>query len=337
MKEKISEINSLLRNPKNIVITIHRGPDADALGSALSLSGVLRKLNHNVTVISPNNYASFLYWMKGNNQVLIYKNNKEKSYQITNNADLIFLLDFNTLSRISEYSHVVENSSAFRILIDHHEEVDDNVANIIISDPKSCSTARLLFEVIDQLGYKHLIDKDIAECIYAGIMTDTGSFKYPSTTEQTHHIASELIKLGANNSKVHELIYDNYSENRIKLLGYCLNNKLQIFSDLNSAIISLTEKELKKFNFRKGDTEGVVNYALGIKGVIFAIFITEKEGVVKLSLRSKGELKVNEIAKKYFNGGGHANAAGGVSELSVHKTIEKVISILKENKKELTK
>jgi len=337
MKEKISEIKDLLQNSKDIVITVHRGPDADALGSALALSEVLKQLNHNVTVISPNDYASFLYWMKGNNQVVIYSEDKAKSQKITNNADIIFLLDFNDLSRISDYSDVVEKSSAIRIMIDHHQEVDNKAANIIISDPKSCSTSQLLFEVIENLEYKHLINKDVAECLYAGIMTDTGSFKYSSTTSKTHHIIAELINLGADNSKIHDLIYDNYSENRTKLLGYCLNDKLQIFPELNSAIISLTEEELKKFNFKKGDTEGVVNYALAIKGIIFAVFIAEKEGVVKLSLRSKGDFKVNEIAKKHFSGGGHMNASGGISELSVNKTIEKVISIFKENKTNLTK
>lgn len=337
MKEKISEIKDLLQNPKDIVITVHRGPDADALGSALALSEVLKQLNHNVTVISPNDYASFLYWMKGNDQVVIYSEDKEKAQKITNNADLIFLLDFNSLSRISDYSDVVENSSAIRIMIDHHQEVDIKAANIIISDPKSCSTAQLLFEVIEDLEYKHLINKDVSECLYAGIMTDTGSFKYSSTTSKTHHIIAELINLGADNSKIHDLIYDNYSENRTKLLGYCLNDKLQIFPELNSAIISLTEEELKNFNFKKGDTEGVVNYALAIKGIIFAVFIAEKEGVVKLSLRSKGDFKVNEIAKKHFSGGGHMNASGGISGLSVNKTIEKVITIFKENKTNLTK
>ena len=337
MKEKISEIKSLLQNSKDIVITVHRGPDADALGSALALSDILKQLDHNVTVISPNNYASFLHWMKGHDQVVVYSEDKEKAHSITDNADLIFLLDLNSLSRTSDYSSVLESSSAFRILIDHHLEVDNDAADIIISDSKSCSTAKLLFKLIKHLGYKHLINIDVAECIYAGIMTDTGSFKYSSTTSETHMVAAELINLGANNSKIHDLIYDNYSEKRIKLLGYCLNEKLQVFSSLGSALISLTEEELKKFNFKKGDTEGIVNYALSIEGIKFAVFIAEKEGMVKLSLRSKGDFQVNKIAKRYFNGGGHMNAAGGVSEFSVNETIKQVISIFEENKINLIK
>ena len=335
MQEKLNELKLLLQNKKNIVITIHRGPDADALGSALALSDVLKQLNHNVTVISPNDYASFLYWMKGNNEVVVFTEQTEKAIEITNNADLIFLLDFNDLSRIGEYTETVKNSSSTKIMIDHHQEPNMNDADLVFSDTSSCSTAQLLFEILDGLSFKSMINKDVAECIYAGIMTDTGSFKYSSTTSKTHKVISELIDAGAENSKVHDLIYDNYSEDRTKLLGYCLNDKLQIFPELNSAIISLTEEELDRFNFKKGDTEGVVNYALAIKGIIFAVFIAEKEGKVKLSLRSKGDFKVNEIAKKYFSGGGHMNASGGISDRSVEGTVKKVIEVFEEYKNEL--
>tara|TARA_B110000879_G_scaffold163799_1_gene211532 strand:+ start:3027 stop:4067 length:1041 start_codon:yes stop_codon:yes gene_type:complete len=335
MQEKLNELKLLLQNKKNIVITIHRGPDADALGSALALSDVLKQLNHNVTVVSPNDYASFLYWMKGNNEVVVFTEQTEKAIEITNNADLIFLLDFNDLSRIGEYTETVKNSSSTKIMIDHHQEPNMNDADLVFSDTSSCSTAQLLFEILDGLSFKSMINKDVAECIYAGIMTDTGSFKYSSTTSKTHKVISELIDAGAENSKVHDLIYDNYSEDRTKLLGYCLNDKLQIFPKLNSAIISLTEEELDRFNFKKGDTEGVVNYALAIKGIIFAVFIAEKEGKVKLSLRSKGDFKVNEIAKKYFSGGGHMNASGGISDRSVEGTVKKVIEVFEEYKNEL--
>ena len=335
MQEKLNELKLLLQNKKNIVITIHRGPDADALGSALALSDVLKQLNHNVTVVSPNDYASFLYWMKGNNEVVVFTEQTEKAIEITNNADLIFLLDFNDLSRIGEYTETVKNSSSTKIMIDHHQEPNMNDADLVFSDTSSCSTAQLLFEILDGLSFTSMINKDVAECIYAGIMTDTGSFKYSSTTSKTHMVISELIDAGAENSKVHDLIYDNYSEDRTKLLGYCLNDKLQIFPELNSAIISLTEEELDRFNFKKGDTEGVVNYALAIKGIIFAVFIAEKEGKVKLSLRSKGDFKVNEIAKKYFSGGGHMNASGGISDRSVEGTVKKVIEVFEEYKNEL--
>ena len=335
MKEKIINIKSVLQDSKNIVITVHKSPDGDALGSALALSGLLSQLNHNVTVVSPNSYPSFLFWMKGNENVLVFSEDIEESTKVTMDADIIFLLDYNHLSRIGDYSDIVRDSDAFKVMIDHHQEPDLDVADVIISDTSSCSTAQLLFSVIEKLGYKNLINKDIAECLYAGIMTDTGSFKFSSTTAETHKIIAQLIDFGADNSKVHDLIYDNYTIERTKLLGYCLNKKMETYQDLHAAIISITEEELKGFNFRKGDTEGVVNYALSVKGIIFAVFIVQKDGIVKLSLRSKGDFKVNEIAKKYFSGGGHINAAGGISDLSVNDTIKKVVEIFKKYKKEL--
>ena len=335
MQEKIINIKSVLQNSTNIVITVHKSPDGDALGSALALSGVLSKLDHKVTVVSPNSYAPFLYWMKGNEDILIYSEDIEEATKVTQNADIIFMLDYNHLSRIGDYSNVVRGSDAFKLMIDHHQEPEQDMADVIISDTSSSSTAQLLFNVIEKLGYKNLINKDIAECLYPGIMKDTGSFKFSCTTAETHKIIAQLIDFGADNSKVHDLIYDNYSPERIKLLGYCLNKNMQIYPDLHAAVISLTEEELKSFDFRKGDTEGVVNYALSIKGITFAIFIAQKDGVVKLSLRSKGDFKVNEIAKKYFSGGGHINAAGGISDLSVKGTTKKVVEIFKKYKKEL--
>ena len=335
LQEKIEKIKSVLQNSKNIVITIHSSPDGDALGSALALSNILIQLNHNVTVISPNSYASFLSWMNGNDDILIFKDNEKESIRVTRNADIIFILDFNHLSRLGDYSNIVRESNGYKIMIDHHQDPDLGIADVIISDSNSSSTCQLLFNVIDYLGYKKLINKDIAECLYAGIITDTGSFKFSSTNSETHIIVSKLIDFGADNSKIHDLIYDNFSPDRINLLGYCLNEKMKIFKDYNSAVISLNDDDLKRFNFKKGDTEGVVNYALSVKDVIFAVFIVEKEGVVKLSLRSKGKFKVNEIAKKYFNGGGHLNAAGGVSNLSIVETEKKVIDIFKKYKNEL--
>jgi len=335
MHEKIVKIKSVLQNSKNIVITVHRSPDGDALGSALALSNILTQLSHKVTVISPNSYASFLSWMNGNDDILIYKDNEKESIKATINADIIFILDFNHLSRLGDYSKVVMESKAYKIMIDHHQDPDLAIADVIISDSNSSSTCQLLYNVIDDLGFKKLINKDIAECLYAGIITDTGSFKFSSTTSETHMIVSQLIDFGADNSKIHDLIYDTFTPDRINLLGYCLNKKMKIFKNYNSAVISLNDDDLKRFNFKKGDTEGVVNYALSVKDIIFAVFIVEKEGVVKLSLRSKGKFKVNEIAKKYFSGGGHLNAAGGISNLSVVETEQKVIDIFKKYKNEL--
>jgi phosphoesterase RecJ-like protein len=273
--------------------------------------------------------------LPGNEKVIVFTEDKEKAKQITTDTDLIFLLDFGQIRRLDDYGDIVQNSTAKKVMIDHHQEPDEHISDILFSDVTACSTAQIVFEIIKELGYKNLINKDVAECLYTGIMTDTGSFKYSSTTERTHHIIAELIGKGAENSKIHDLVYDNFSENRVKLLGYCLNQKLQIFKENKAAIISLNAEELKQFKFKKGDTEGIVNYALSIEDIIFAVFIAEKEGLVKLSLRSKGNFKVNEIAKKYFSGGGHKNAAGGISDISVNDTIEKLKEIFNEYKTQL--
>ena len=335
MLEKIKSLEALISEKKNIVITVHRGPDGDAIGSALGLYNVLVQLGHNTSVITPNDYASFLHWMPGNDKVIVFTQEEKRAIEITEKADLIFLLDFGQIARLDTYANVVQNVSATKVMIDHHQQPDESVSDILFSDVSACSTAQIVFEIIEELGYKNLINKDVAECLYTGIMTDTGSFKYSSTTERTHHIIAELIGKGAENSKIHDLVYDNFSENRVKLLGYCLNHKLQIFKENKAAIISLNAEELERFNFQKGDTEGVVNYALSIEGIIFAVFIAEKEGMVKLSLRSKGDFKVNEIAKKYFNGGGHMNAAGGISDVSVEETIENFKEIFNQYKTKL--
>ena len=326
---KIAQLlKGLINTPKKIVITTHRGPDGDAMGSSLALFHLLKQLGHKVNVITPNEYASFLHWLPGNKEVIIYEGNEAASDKITAESDLIFLLDFSDLRRIAPFTDSVSKSKAIKIMIDHHQDPDRNIAELIFSDTTACSTAQLVYEVMDAMEMTTYLNKSIAECLYVGIMTDTGSFKYSSTTAKTHNIIAELITAGAENDKIHDLIYDNSSANRIKLLGYCLNKKLRLYPENNAAIISLTAEELKRFKFKKGDTEGLVNYALSIEGINFAAFIAEKDGVVKLSLRSKGNLKVNEIAGKYFSGGGHINASGGTSQVSVNETIKIVENII---------
>ena len=328
MKSQIKDLKEILNSPKKIVITTHKGADGDAIGSSLAIYHLLKELGHQAHVITPDDYAYFLKWLPGTKNVIAYDDNKEKAEEITKESDLIFMMDLNQANRLSNYANIVTSSNSKKILIDHHEDPDLNIADIIFSDKKSSSTAELVFEIIEKIGEKGLLNKNIAECLYVGIMTDTGSFKYPSTTSRTHDIISALIQLGAENAKIHDLIYDNTSPTRIALLGYSLNKKLLLYPENNAAIISLNAKELKEFNFQKGDTEGFVNYCLSIKNIKFAAFITEKEGIVKLSLRSKGNIKVNEIAKKYFNGGGHINAAGGISKVSVNETIKELENII---------
>ncbi len=333
MHEKYNKLYKIITgSKKNVVITTHRGPDGDAMGSSLALYHLLKKLEHNVQIITPNDYAYFLHWLPGNKDVIIYEESKEKCKKISEKADLIFFMDLNNIDRIADYKDCIINTSSIKILIDHHQDPDCSMADLVFSDTKSSSTAELLYNIIKVLNLNHLIDKDISECLYTGILTDTGSFKYSSTTSITHNIISDLIERGVDHSRIHDLIYDSSSIDRMRLLGYCLNEKLQVYEKNNSAIISLNHEELKRFNFKKGDTEGIINYALAIKGIIFAAFIVEKDGITKLSLRSKGNFKVNEIAKKYFNGGGHINASGGVSQLSVKETTKKLENIIKKIK-----
>ena len=335
MLKMSQQLKELISSPKKIVITTHRGPDGDAIGSSLGLYHLLKQLGHTVSVITPNEYASFLHWMPGNKEVIIYEGNEKNADAITAESDLIFMLDFSDLRRIAPFTDSVSKSNATKIMIDHHQDPDRDIAELIFSDTTACSTAQLVYEVMDAMGMTTYLNKEIAECLYVGIMTDTGSFKYTSTTAKTHHIIAELIIAGAENTKIHDLIYDNSSANRIKLLGYCLNEKLRLYPENNAAIISLTAEELDRFDFQKGDTEGIVNYALAIKGIKFAVFIAEKDGMVKLSLRSKGSFKVNLIAGKYFSGGGHMNASGGISEVSVGETIKKLEQIINDYKNEL--
>ena len=338
MQENAEKLRSLLSDEsKNIIITTHRSPDGDAMGSSLAVYNLLVQLNHNVNVIVPNNYPKFLKWLPSDDKVLIYEENKNYSDDLVNKADIIFLLDFGNIYRIQPFSDTIKASNANKVLIDHHEDPDNDIADIVFSYPTSCATSEVVYEIIDSMNFNNYINKHIAECLYVGIMTDTGSFKYPSTTSRTHQIISKLIDAGAENSKIHDFIYDSLSSDRMKLLGYCLNEKLILIEENNSAIISLNNTELKKFNFKKGDTEGIVNYALAIENIFFAVFIVEKDGVIKLSLRSKGDFEVDKIAKKYFNGGGHNNAAGGISNTTLLETIKKVELITNKYKNEIKK
>ena len=327
-KQDISEIKELLSSPKQIIIVPHKNPDGDAVGSSLGLYIYLLKLKHKVHIIAPNDYPEFLKWMPQELSILKYESQRDISNPLIENADIIFTLDFNALHRIGEMETPLENSKAIKIMIDHHQQPDD-YARFMYSDIKMSSTCEMVYNFIEMLGDTKIIDKDIATCLYAGIMTDTGSFRYPSTTSKTHYVVADLMEKGADNAAIHNYVYDTNSPERLQLLGRALRN-LKVIPELNTAYITLTQEELNKFNFRKGDTEGFVNYGLSIQNIIFAaIFIEHKqEGIVKISLRSKGEFSVNEFARAHFDGGGHTNAAGGKSDLGLNDTVEKFISIL---------
>ncbi|MCB4807995.1 bifunctional oligoribonuclease/PAP phosphatase NrnA [Tamlana sp. 62-3] len=327
-KQDLLDIKHLFSTPKHIVIVAHKNPDGDAIGSSLGLFHYLKKLNHNVQVIMPNDYPEFLKWVPGNNVVLKYETDKDTSDNLINCADVIFTLDFNAFHRTGEMETALANSEALKIMIDHHQ-APDNYATYTYSDVSMTSTCEMVYNYIDLLNDTNLIDADIATCLYLGIMTDTGSFRFPSTTSKTHHIIANLIEKGANNSQIHNNIYDTNSFERLQLLGCALNN-LKTIPESKTAYITLSQDELNRYNYKKGFTEGFVNYGLSLQGIVLAaIFIEDKqEGIIKISLRSKGNFSVNLMSREHFNGGGHTNAAGGRSSLSLNETVEKFISIL---------
>ena len=334
--QNLEAFKTVISSPKRVVITTHHKPDADALGSSLGLAGYLKKKGHDVSVITPTDYANFLTWMKGNDEVIIYnEGNEEKSGKLIDEADLIFCLDFSSLKRINELGEVVRQAAADKVLIDHHLEPED-FAKYVHWSTDAAATAELVYEIICKMGDKNLIDKDIAESLYAGIMTDTGSFKHPNTTQNVFSVCADLITLGADTAKVSKLVYDTNSLDRVKFLGFALNEKLNVLHEFNTAYFAISAEELKKFNSRTGDTEGLVNYALSIEGIKFAAVIIDRTEAIKMSFRSIGDFSVNEFARKHFEGGGHKNAAGGKSDLSLDETVKKFESVLNDYKTELS-
>ncbi|OOG72842.1 bifunctional oligoribonuclease/PAP phosphatase NrnA [Flavobacterium sp. A45] len=326
--QDIQAIQLLLSTPKKIAIIPHRGPDGDAMGSTLALYHFLLKNNHYPTVISPNDFPDFLAWMPGSETVKIYEKDKEGCTKILEESELIFTLDFNALHRVGEMEQVLEKLTAPFIMIDHHQRPDD-YATYTYSDVAYGSTCEMIYNFISFLDKKQDLDKTIATCIYTGILTDSGSFRFPKTTGTTHRIIAELIDLGVENTLIPTLLFDNSSYNRLQLLGRALQN-MKVMMDHKTSYTSLTQEELNSFDYVKGDTEGIVNYGLSIKGIVFtAIFIENKEeGIIKISFRSQGSFDVNQFARDYFQGGGHSNAAGGKSEVSMEETLHKFESLV---------
>lgn len=330
--QDIQAIQLLLSTPKKIAIIPHRGPDGDAMGSTLALYHFLLKNNHYPTVISPNDFPDFLAWIPGSETVRIYEKDKEACTKILEEAELVFTLDFNALHRVGEMEQVLEKLTAPFIMIDHHQKPDD-YATHTYSDVAFGSTCEMVYNFISFLDKKQDLDKTIATCIYTGILTDSGSFRFPKTTGTTHRIIAELIDLGVENTLIPTLLFDNSSYNRLQLLGRALQN-MKVMIDHKTSYTSLTQEELNSFDYVKGDTEGIVNYGLSIKGIVFtAIFIENKEeGIIKISFRSQGDFDVNQFARDYFQGGGHSNAAGGKSEVSMEETIHKFESLVQKLK-----
>ncbi len=333
-------LRTLLASPKKVVIVTHFKPDADALGSSLGLAGYLAKKGHSVSVISPSDYPDFLTWMPGKEVVIALTKDsivpQQKAKALIEACDVLFCLDFSSLKRINEVGEMVKTSTAKKVMVDHHLE-PEKFADFEKWDVSSASTAELIFELIDEWGDRELIDQDIANCLYAGLMTDTGGFRHNNTTHKEFLIASELVSRGANPSEVAKQIYDTNSLDRLRLTGYALSQKLVVLPEYNTAYMTLTWEELKQFGSQTGDTEGLVNYGLSIKGIKMAVLMYDRKEEIKLSFRSLADFDVNALARKHFEGGGHKNASGGQSKQNLEETLKKFLAILPEYKEALNK
>ena len=335
--QNIQLFKAFMGPKRQAVIITHHKPDADALGSSLGLAGYLKKKGHSVTVVTPSDYPEFLHWMPGNDGVLaLDKTNQKQITDKINQAEIIFCLDFSALKRVQDLTEVLRNAPGKKVMIDHHLEPED-FAEFVKWDVQSASTAQLIYKLIRELGDESLIDANIADCLYAGLMTDTGSFRHSNTHHEEFAVAGELVRLGADPSKVSKLIYDTNTLERLRLMGFVLSEKLKVLPEYRTAYMTLSADELKRLGSQTGDTEGLVNYGLSIKGIRLSVMIHERKDSVKLSLRSLGEFSVNEMARKHFEGGGHRNASGGSSSLSLDQTLQKFLSILPEYKEQLNR
>lgn len=312
---------------ENVVITTHISPDGDAIGSSLAICHFLRQLDKGAIVIVPNEMPGFLKWLPLADEILVFNEQTKICKELISNADLILALDFNTLSRIDTMGIDVADSKAQKVMIDHHTN-PGNFADVVISYPQMSSASEMVFRLICRMGYAPEIDIKIATCIYTGMMTDTGAFTYNSNSAEIYSIISELLKKGIDKDYIYRRINSNFSVSRLKLEGYTLSEKMNVDEKMGVSVMSLSQAEMQRFNYQKGDSEGFVNIPLSIKGVVLSAFFKEEDGKIKISLRSRGDVKANEIVAELFDGGGHVNAAGGSSTLSLEDTIKKFTDAL---------
>lgn len=332
---QINEVKTLLSTPKKIVITCHRKPDGDAIGSSLGLYHFLLAKQHEVTVVTPTNYAYFLHFLPGDEQVVVFEEDKPKATALFEEADIIFMLDFNALHRVEDLGDVIAATSGIKMMIDHHIGPDLPV-QFMLWDVKASSTAELVYEFIDALGEQEYLNAAAAEAIYTGIVSDTGRFRH-NTTPRLHQITADLLTYSFDTLSIHTQLFENIPPDKMRFIGFCLNERLVYYPEYHTAFIYVRDIDLKRFNYQVGFTEGLVHYPLSMEGVIFAGLIIERRDLIKLSLRSKGDFSVNSFAAKYFNGGGHKNAAGGSSKLTLTQTLDKFVALLPEYEGELKK
>jgi len=328
----IAEIFPLLiASPKNVVITMHQKPDPDAMGSSLGLYHFLSMLGHTVTVVSPTNWASFLNWMPGCDKVVDYDYRRAEAEAVLKQADWLFCLDFNTLPRTKNMAPFIQQLSCVKVLIDHHQQPEEAAFTYGVSNTAKSSTSEMVYDLIVDSGHRDKVNVAIAECLYAGLIGDTGSFRFPAAGASVHVMAAHLKETGFNHTKVHENIYDNFLENRLRFIGMVLLNRMEIIYEYNAALIAIPKSDLLKFDIKTGDTEGLVNYPLTIQGIKLAAIVIDRDEERKWSFRSKGDFDTNTFARTYFSGGGHYNASGGKSSDSLDKTIQKFKQSIKEN------
>lgn len=325
-----------LKTPRRIVLTAHQNPDGDAFGSILSLYGVLKQMGHQVHAISPTDHADFLDWMPHTNEVINFEDKLERgrAERIIREAELVFCLDFSALDRLKDMHTPVKESKARKVMIDHHQQ-PESFADYTYWNVKAAATCELIYCLLEDLDWLSYINTEVATCIYTGILTDTGSFKFDSTSKQVHRIAGELIDKGINPNKISRKLFDQNSFDRLKFMGYALGEKLTYLPEYRVAYFMFTAEEQERFNLKKGDTEGLVNYGLSIAGVVMAAIFIEKDNLVKISFRSVDDFSVANLAREYFEGGGHKNAAGGRSFESLHETVNRFLKLLPEVKDSL--
>lgn len=328
-------IRNLLSSPKNILITSHRNPDGDAIGSSLGLYHFLIQLGHNVKIAFPSEYPTIFAWMPDSDRILIYDLEPETTRDAIENAEIIFLLDFNSLDRIDKMGELIyaRQDEPFVAMIDHHL-YPDSYPSYSLSDTSASSTSELVFDFIELVDGKRYLNRNIGDCLYTGIVTDTGSFRY-STSPKLFRTVAHLLEIGIDDYRLQDLIHNQQQERQLRILGYCLYHRMVILDEYRTAIISLSKQDYEKFDIRRGDTEGIVNFALTMRNIRLTFFVTEQPNIVKLSIRSKGNFDVQEIARTYFKGGGHKNAAGGMSNHSLDETINTIKAFLPTYKRKL--
>jgi bifunctional oligoribonuclease and PAP phosphatase NrnA len=324
------ELAKLFDTSENILLISHINPDGDAIGAQLALYHYFKSSGKNASMITPNNLQEFLKWMNGAELISVFIRQRERCRELIEKAGLIIMLDFNQSNRLGEAEKLVLESKAKKVVIDHHLN-PDNFPDLVISDPTVCSTSELIYEIISEINGKPFMSRPYAEALYVGIITDTGNFDHGNYSGKTFRIVADLLETGIDKGMIQNLIYNNFSADRMRLLGYTLNEKMVVLHEYQTAYIYLSKSELASYNYVKGDTEGFVNMPLSINGVVFSVLFIEKEGFVKLSFRSKGTFPVNEFASRFFYGGGHLNASGGEYPGTLENTIAYFLKILKEN------